>query len=346
MLRSELLERDAEARRVQLAETFDELRARVTPGHVLDRLVDYATDSGGVDFFRNLRDQTVANPLALGMIGAGLAWLMLSRGKEERRLPRPPYRARGRIHSYVSDARDRFADARDRAGNAIGETASGVRDRFAEAASRTSETAGTVGATVRTARDSAVETASQWREATGSAAALVRDTTSSAYEQAKSRVSDTTGAVGGTASMLYGGVVQSAGRTAEGMKSFASGAATTSRDLFELCREQPLVMAGLGIALGAAVGAAFRSTQTEHQLMGEASDEIKERTRSFAQEQFENSKSTAEAALDKVQQEVKESSQSLTDHPTLVPSDTQGDVREEMHEPIRPERIGLRDERS
>src|SRR5712671_3370902 len=47
MLKSELLEREAEARRAQLAQTFDELRARVTPGHVLDRLVDYATDAGG-----------------------------------------------------------------------------------------------------------------------------------------------------------------------------------------------------------------------------------------------------------------------------------------------------------
>jgi hypothetical protein len=344
MLKSELLERDAEARRVQLAETFDELRARVTPGHVLDRLVDYATDSGGVDFFRNLRDQTVANPLALGMVGAGLAWLMLSRGKEGRRAARMPYR-RGRVRSYFSDARDRFADARDRAGNAIGETASGVCDRVSEAASRASETAGSIGATVRTARDSAAETASQWRGAAGSAASLVRDTTSSAYEQAKSRVSDTRGALGVTASMLYGGVTQSAGRTAEGVKAFASGAATTSRDLLDLCREQPLVMAGLGIALGAAVGAALRSTQTEHQLMGEASDEIKDRTRSFAQEQYEKSKSTAEAALDKVHDKVKESSESLTDHPSLVPSDAQGDIRETQG-PIRPERIGLRDERS
>src|SRR5215475_5943806 len=160
MLKSELLEREAEARRAQLAQTFDELRARVTPGHVLDRLVDYATDSGGVDFFRNLRDQTVANPLALGMVGAGLAWLMLSRGMAGRRVPRAPYRGRGRIRSY-------FSDARDRAGNAIGDTASGVRDRVADAASRASETAGSIGATVRTARDSAVETASQWREAAG-----------------------------------------------------------------------------------------------------------------------------------------------------------------------------------
>jgi hypothetical protein len=338
MLKSELLERDAEARRLQLAETFDELRARMTPGHVLNRLVDYATDSGGVDFFRNLRDQTVANPLALGMVGAGLAWLMLSRGNEGRRLPRASYRARGHIRSYFSDARDRFADARDRAGNVIGETTSGVRDRVADAASRASETAGSIGATVRTARDSTVEAA-------GSAASFVRDSTSSAYEQAKSRVSDSRSAIGGTASMLYGGVSQSAGRTAEGVKAFASGAATTSRDLVDLCREQPLVMAGLGIALGAAVGAALRSTQTEHQLMGEASDEIKERTRSFAQEQYEKSKSTAEAALDKMQHKVKESSQSLTDRPSLVPSDNEGDFQE-MREPIRPERIGLRDERN
>jgi hypothetical protein len=353
MLKSELLERDAEARRVQLAETFDELRARVTAGHVLDRLVDYATDSGGVDFFRNLRDQTVANPLALGMVGAGLAWLMLSRGKEGRRLPRVPYRGRGRIRSYFSDARDRFsdardrfADARDRAGNAIGETASGVCDRVADAASRASETVGSIGATVRTARGSASETASQWREAAGSAASLVRDTTSSAYEQAKSRVSDSRDALGGAASMLYGGAAQSAGRTAEGVKAFASGAATTSRDLLELCRDQPLVMAGLGIALGAAVGAALRTTQTEGRLMGEASDEMKERTRSFAQEQYQKSKSTAEAALDRLQHKVKEGSQAITDHPSLVPSDTEGDLREMQERPIRPERSGLRDERS
>jgi hypothetical protein len=104
-------------------------------------------------------------------------------------------------------------------------------------------------------------------------------------------------------------------------------------------------MAGLGIALGAAVGAAFRSTQTEHQLMGEASDEIKERTRSFAQEQYEKSKSTAEVALDKVQHNIKESGPSLTDHPSLVPSDAEAGDRE-MQEPIRPERIGLRDEQS
>src|SRR6266404_7893838 len=329
MLKSELLEREAEARRAQLAQTFDELRARVTPGHVLDRLVDYATDSGGVDFFRNLRDQTVANPLALGIVGAGLAWLMLSNGRPGRRSPGAPYRGRGRMRSY-------FADARERAGNALGEAAAGTRDRVADAAYRASEAAGSGGATARTARDAALETASQWREAAGSAAASLRDTT---YEQARSRAGETRAALGGAASTVYGGVAQSAGRTAEGMKALATGAATTSRDMFDFCCDQPLVLAGLGVALGAAVGAAFPSTETEGQLMGEASDDLKERTRAFAQEHYEKSRSTAEAVLDKVHQKVQESSRSLMSHPSIVPSDAEGEIRE-TQEPVRPERIG------
>src|SRR5262245_66489947 len=105
MLQSELLEREAEARRAELAQTFDELRARVTPGHVLDRLVDYATDSGGADFFRNLRGQAVANPLALGIVGAGPGWLMLSNGRQTRRQHEPPYRPR--MPTYFPDVRER-----------------------------------------------------------------------------------------------------------------------------------------------------------------------------------------------------------------------------------------------
>jgi hypothetical protein len=321
MLKSELLEREAEARRAQLAQTFDELRARVTPGHVLDRLVDYATDSGGADFFRNLRDQTVANPLALGIVGAGLAWLMLSNGRPARSTPGTSYRGRGRTRTY-------FAGARERAGDALDE----ARDRIAEAAYRASEAAGSIGAT---AKDAALETASQWREAAGSAAA-------STYEQARSRASETRAALGGAASTVYGGVAQSAGRTAEGMKAFATGAATTSRDMFDFCRDQPLVLAGLGVALGAAVGAAFPSTEPEGQLMGEASDDLKERTRAFAQEQYEKSRSTAEAVLDKVHQKVQEGGRSLMSHPSIVPSGAEGEITE-TREPVRPERIGLRD---
>src|SRR5579871_986286 len=124
MLRSELLEREAEARRIELAETFEELRSRATPGHVVNKLVDYASESGGADFFRNLRDQTVANPLALGLVGAGLAWLMMSNGRDRRAYD--PYAADYEAEAAVPRRRMRgyIAAPRERAG----EAASGARD--------------------------------------------------------------------------------------------------------------------------------------------------------------------------------------------------------------------------
>src|SRR6266567_5779086 len=78
MSTSEQLERETEEERARISETLDELRARMTPGHVVDRLVDYATDSSGGMFFRNLRQQAVDNPVPVALVGAGLAWLAIA----------------------------------------------------------------------------------------------------------------------------------------------------------------------------------------------------------------------------------------------------------------------------
>src|SRR4051812_20537028 len=78
MTTSEQLEREAEATRAQIAATLDELRGRMTPGQVVDQLVDYARDSGGGEFVRNFGQQGVGNPIPVTLVGAGLAWLMMA----------------------------------------------------------------------------------------------------------------------------------------------------------------------------------------------------------------------------------------------------------------------------
>jgi hypothetical protein len=83
MTKSEQLEGDAERIRAHLAETVIELRARLTLGHAVDQLFDLSSDSAALEILRNLRDKTVANPLAVGIVGAGMAWLMYSRGRED-----------------------------------------------------------------------------------------------------------------------------------------------------------------------------------------------------------------------------------------------------------------------
>jgi hypothetical protein len=82
MTSSVQLEREAEQARSQLTQTLDELRRRFTPGQLVDQAVDYAKDSGGAQFVRNLSRQATSNPMPVALIGAGMAWLMLSNDRQ------------------------------------------------------------------------------------------------------------------------------------------------------------------------------------------------------------------------------------------------------------------------
>src|SRR5882757_10021284 len=102
MSTSEQLERETEEERARISATLEELRARMTPGHVVDRLVDYATESSGGMFFRNLRQQAVDNPLPVALVGAGLGWLAMA----------------GRRHGSTSRMRSDLSRATDKIGEA------------------------------------------------------------------------------------------------------------------------------------------------------------------------------------------------------------------------------------
>ena len=60
-----------------------------------------------------------------------------------------------------------------------------------------------------------------------------------------------------------------------------------------LLHEQPMLMAGIGTALGAAIAALIPVTRTENRLMGETSDRMKRRVRDTAAQQFEAAKDLA-----------------------------------------------------
>jgi hypothetical protein len=121
---TEQLERDAEQTRSQIADTLDELRARMTPGQLVDQAFDYARDGFPGQVVQNLKLQAVRNPLPLALMGASLAWLMLGNGRE----PRP---SKSTISETAKEARDRISDkanaARDRVGDTAGSVATSVR---------------------------------------------------------------------------------------------------------------------------------------------------------------------------------------------------------------------------
>lgn len=224
MTYSEQLEREAEQTRTQLEGTLQELRDRFTPGQMMDQLVDYARNGSGGELVHNLRRRTVENPLPIVLVGAGLAWLMLSNGRSHSN--GTDGNGRGRVRATAEEltgtARSTMHDVRDSARSAT----SGIGDTARQSTARVGEAAGAAVHAV-----------------------------SGAYEGASSGVRRAASSIGSSASHLRHDM---AGR---------------SRSIVEFCKEQPLVLAGLGIAIGAAIGAVFPATDAEANLMGGSSDD-------------------------------------------------------------------------
>ena len=73
------LEREAEAIRSRVADTAESLKAKLTPGQIIDELTSVFSGSGGSEALSNLKLQVQENPLPLVMVGTGLAWLMFGK---------------------------------------------------------------------------------------------------------------------------------------------------------------------------------------------------------------------------------------------------------------------------
>lgn len=295
MTSSAQLEREAENTRSQLARTLDELRERITPGQLVDQAVDYAKDSGGGMFVRNLGRQTAANPLPVALIGAGMAWLMLANGRRSgttaASINRAAETAIDRARQSMSDVGEQVKEFGQSASARAAETAANASDWMDDwtASAATSSS----GRPLEDIADAAQESAGQSARDAGARASAAADSlgnaAASAYDTAKSSASEAYDRVAGQAQQTTADMKNAA-------SSFGQWTADASRDFLQFCRSQPLLLAGLGMTLGAIMGAIIPPTESEDALMGETSDAMKDQARGFAEEQVAKAKSTVKSA--------------------------------------------------
>jgi hypothetical protein len=161
--------------------------------------------------------------------------------------------------------------------------------------------------------------------ADGSAAGSgLADGVGSTMNRAKDAGRDAANKVGGGMRDAVGSLSQSAHQAAGGVRETASSMADaasrtvssisestklaghqtlkTGSTLLDFCREQPLFLAGLGIALGVLMGGLVPTTETEDRIMGDASDAMKEQAQDLASQYVEGSQ-TGERAADATQGE-------------------------------------------
>ncbi len=258
-MNSTQLEREAEQTRAQVLDTLEELRTSVSPGQLVDQLVSYVRSGSGGVMVNNLGRQIVDNPLPLTLMGASLAWLMVSAARPQARVGRSAMA--DRLTRGMSDAGRGTVHPGGNGGDGLAaRTAGGVR-----------------------------EAGRQMRATAASAAGTVADATTRAADAA----ADMAGAVSRRAAATYDTAGDAAARLGDSASSMGRGISSGTRSLVDFCREQPLVLAGVGLAVGAAIGALLPETEFENRLMGDASDEVKERTQEMAGRQFEKAKEVA-----------------------------------------------------
>jgi ElaB/YqjD/DUF883 family membrane-anchored ribosome-binding protein len=321
MTSSGQLERDAEQTRSQLAQTLAELRERITPGQLVDQAVDYAKDSGGGLFVRNLGRQTTANPLPVALIGAGVAWLMLSNGRGSANtasINRAAETAIDRARRSMSDAGERVGEFGEQAalqGQSFGQqTSERVTDWVSDASGRVTDARDRFREMADNARRSTEQSAQVATSRASQAASSLSDSASSAYATTKSHAADAYE----TAADRTKQAASQMSNTVAGLGERTAGA---TKDLLQFCKSQPLVLAGIGMALGAIIGALIPATDTEDQLMGETSDQLKDQAREASNDQYEKAKDIVKDGLNQAETQSDFQTSAAPEHsePSLVP---------------------------
>lgn len=277
MASTEQLEREAELSRAQLAVSLEELR-NITPGRIMDEIFGYAK-SGSAELLRGLGNKVVEHPLPATLIGAGLAWMIMSSRSSN---------GRGSVYdtrTHATSGGSWFSDsqkAASSAAGAVGERASSAMHGLKDTAQNTM--AG-VGDTIDSATGMVKDRAQSAMSSLGNAASGIGDSLSSVY----GTVSDTVASAATSCAKAANKVVPSQDEMMQ-----------AGQRIWDFCKDEPLVVVGLGLAIGAALGAAIPQTGAENRLMGEAADQLKQKAQNLVTDPLKSANQMAKSVGEQI----------------------------------------------
>ena len=270
----------------KVGDTASDLKAAISPANIKHEIKTYVRDQGESivqSAQRKIQDNPLqalaigaavaypawgllrAIPAPLLMIGAGL-WLTSSRGKQ----------AMVDVSATVSDAVDRGTTA---AGEYAGRLQSEVTDQIQAA-----------GKTLSGLADDAASRATALTDQVRGKAHDLRDAVSAGSDAVLGSIKTATAEVTGNA----GDTLADAGRTlARAQHNVAQTAKDTQSFAMDMIENNPLLVAGIGIAIGAFIAGALPKSDIEDRVLGQPSDDLKSKARDAASAGFDQAKDLA-----------------------------------------------------
>ena len=266
------LEREAERNRAVLVETVDALRASV-----LDDVASLRRKASLDYVGAEIRERVRANPLRSFAIGAGLTL--------------PLWKMGHRVSMPLLLIGAGVATARPAAKNALAGAASDASDRVRRAGTRSNDAldriwgAGTeAGQQVAAGLDAAHTTL---RAAKNDAATRLGDAVDASSEAASNLA-------GKGAAILQSGSEQ----LADARDHAGQSVARTRARAMDLFHDNPLLVAGAGLALGALLAAIVPATESEGKLVGKVAPDLKRKASDLVDEGYETVRAAAGDAYD------------------------------------------------
>jgi len=279
--RPEEIESDLERTRAEVSSTIDAIQSKLTPGQMMDQAFAYARTSLPAEFGANLAGTVRENPVPVTLLGIGLAWLMVSSSR--------------RTSSSSAWARPEgpYDDEYD--------------DPYAYEGSAYPDAGGMQGDKLRRAADAVTGKAEDWKERAGQTASQAAQ----AASELGQRVEDAASSAGTRARNAAHHARERLGDTAAHARARAGDLAQRSQrqyyrtkdGIHHMVDEQPLMVAVMGVAAGALLGALLPTTRREDRLMGGTRDELMDRAAEVAKEKAERVKTSARHVADVAKEE-------------------------------------------
>jgi Skp family chaperone for outer membrane proteins len=282
----EVIRARIEQTRAEMSETVNTIQEKLSPEHLKQQAQEMVREAtvGKVEEMANMANRKVRNwrsnmaetikqnPVPAALIGIGLGWLLMS-GRDDSDVETQYYYPQEFGYSRPYSRQSGFSEVQHRASDAV----RNVQERAGDMAHNVQEKASDV-------------------------AHNVQDKVTGVADQVQEKVSG----VASQARMQTEQLTTEAQQQAEEMRQWARYEAWQAKRTYQqTLQDNPLALAAVALAAGAAVGLSLPSTQTENELMGQARDRLVQQAQTTAQETMDKVRHVAEEATQAATEEAK-----------------------------------------
>jgi len=264
---SDQIEQDLAQTRARMDQRLDELQDKMSPTQLVNDALSYVQGGDGGEFTSNLISRAKANPWAVVLTGAGLAWLMTS--------------SRHSSHSQASarpydDLQDQVSLAERRVQRIEGEHDDAFNDRLDAARGQVLD--------IHRQQD---DTSSSYRERVAEALASARQS-----------LRATSHDVQADASNWLTGARSHADRGAQSFQERSQSMAQRTTTTISSLTSNPLALGGFAAVVGLIAGSLIPTLESEERALGSTANKLRASGRDMAQDLADKGGRVVNQALD------------------------------------------------